>query len=116
MGWSCAEDSVLTSDDVLGYVTQNPIDLLRSSSVDGKGIVTQNAPCNNGQILTYDFATSSWACGEDTDTVLSADEIVSLLTDRALQLASGTTVDGSPVLTQNSSLEWTTQWCSSRIG
>ena len=29
-----------------------------------------------------------------------------MLTDRALQWASGTTVDGSPVLTQNSSLEW----------
>ena len=106
LGWSCAEDSVLTSDDVLGYVTQNPIDLAASSSVDGKEIVSQNGSCNNGQILTYDFSSSSWACGEDTDTVLSADEIVSLLTDRALQLASGTTVDGSPVLTQASQLEW----------
>ena len=62
LGWSCAEDSVLTSDDVLGYVTQNPIDLATSSSVDGKEIVSQNGSCNNGQILTYDFSSSSWAC------------------------------------------------------
>ena len=108
VGWDCSEDSVLTSNDVLGYVTQNPIDLAASSSVAGKDIVSQNAPCSNGQILTYDFASSSWACGEDqdTNTQLSADEIVSLLTDRALQLASGTTVDGSAVLTESSTLDW----------
>ena len=108
LGWDCSEDSVLDSDDVLGYVTQNPIDLAGSSSVAGKNIVTQHAPCNNGEILVYDFASSSWICGtdQDTNTQLSADEIVTLLTDRALQLANGTTVNGSPVLTENSSLEW----------
>ena len=33
----------------------------------------------------------------DTNTQLTADQIVSLLTDRALQLASGTTVDGQTI-------------------
>ena len=144
LGWSCAEDSVLTSDDVLGYVTQNPIDLASGSMINGDGIVTvstdqvlsesdvegyitndvidladgssvneqdivtQEAPCSDGQILVYDFSSNNWVCGEDknTDTQLTADQIVTLLTDRALQLASGTTVDGSPVLTENSSLTW----------
>ena len=63
VGWDCSEDSVLDSEDVLGYVTQNPIDLADSSSVAGKEIVTQQAPCNNGEILVYDFASSSWICG-----------------------------------------------------
>ena len=56
----------------------------------------------------YDFGTK-WVCGEDkdTDTQLSADQIVTLLTDRALQLTLGTSVDGNPVLTTNSEVEWT---------
>ena len=109
LGWSCSEDSLLTSDDVLGYVTQNPIDLAASSTVSGDQIVSQSEPCNNGQILVYDFGNSKWVCGEDkdTDTQLSADQIVTLLTDRALQLASGTSVDGNPVLTTTSEVEWT---------
>ena len=108
LGWGCSEDSVLNSDDVLGYVTQNPIDLADNSTVAGKEIVSQNAPCNDGQILVYDFSSSSWSCGEDkdTNTQLTADQIVTLLTDRALQLANGTTVNGSPILTENSSLDW----------
>ncbi len=43
LGWSCAEDSVLTSDDVLGYVTQNPIDLADGSKVAGADILTANS-------------------------------------------------------------------------
>ena len=43
LGWSCSEDSVLTSDDVLGYVTQNPIDLAGGSSVDTSPILTENS-------------------------------------------------------------------------
>ena len=106
--WDCGLDDVLSESDVLGYVTDNSIDLAGGSSVDGKDIVGQSSPCSEGQILVYDFASSSWACGEDkdTDTQLTADQIVTLLTDRALQLASGTTVDGSAVLTEASSLEW----------
>ena len=163
LGWDCSEDSVLTSDDVLGYVTQNPIDLAGGSSVNtspiltenstlewiklngvpsdladgddntqlsqsdvvdyvtqdainlatsstvaGKEIVSQNAPCDDGQILVYDFSSSSWICGDDkdTNTQLTADQIVSLLTNKALQLTNGTTVDGSSVLTESSTLEW----------
>ena len=70
--------------------------------------MSQNTPCSDGQILTYDFSSSSWACGEDQDTKYTTfnDEIVTLLTDRALQLASGTTVDGSAVLTESSTLDW----------
>ena len=50
LGWDCSEDSVLTSDDVLGYVTQNPIDLATSSSVNGSPILTESATVNWSQI------------------------------------------------------------------
>ena len=55
LGWSCSEDGLLTSDDVLRLCTQNPIDLAASSTVSGNQIVSQSEPCNNGQILVYDF-------------------------------------------------------------
>ena len=42
-GWSCAIDSVLTSEDVLGYVTQNPIDLADGSSVNTSPILTESS-------------------------------------------------------------------------
>ena len=43
LGWGCSEDSVLTSDDVLGYVTQNPIDLAGGSSVNTSPILTESS-------------------------------------------------------------------------
>ena len=69
--WSCDVDSVLTSDDVLGYVIQNSIDLAGNSSVDGKAIVTQSETCTEGQILKYDPSTGNWVCGDvsDSDTL-----------------------------------------------
>ena len=108
-GWSCTDDSVLTSDDVLGYVTQNPIDLAADSTLAGESFVTQQStPCDDGQILIYNLSSEQWICGDDqdTDTQLTADDIVSLLNSKTLQLGSGTSVNGSSVLTENSSLDW----------
>ncbi len=141
LGWSCAEDSVLTSDDVLGYVTQNPIDLASGSMINGdsivtsstdqvlsesdvKGyitndmidladgssvneqdIVTQEAPCSDGQILVYSMSTGSWACGNDSDTTLTASEVQAMVESvSGLALQAGATVDGSPILTEASSI------------
>lgn len=107
--WLCDEDLVLTSEDVLGYVEQNPIDLAASSTLDGELFVTQQStPCNDGQILIYNLSSEQWLCGEDqdTDTQLTADDIVSLLNTKTLSLGSGTSVNGSSVLTENSSLDW----------
>jgi len=105
---TASTDQVLSESDVEGYITNDVIDLVDGSTMNEQDIVTQEAPCSDGQILVYDFSSNNWVCGEDknTDTQLTADQIVTLLTDRALQLASGTTVDGSPVLTENSSLTW----------
>ena len=96
LGWSCAEDSVLTSEDVLGYVTQNPIDLADGSSVNTSPILTENSSlewdninnvpsdlsdgdndslatksCSDGEILQFDSSSSSWTCGavSDADTL-----------------------------------------------
>jgi hypothetical protein len=85
LGWNCDTDSVLTSEDVLGYVIQNPIDLADGSSVDTSSILTENSSlewnnlnnvpneladgdndsfseisCGNGEILT--FNNGVWEC------------------------------------------------------
>ncbi|MBM76397.1 MAG: hypothetical protein CMK59_13410 [Proteobacteria bacterium] len=96
------DDTQLSEADVEQMIGNDPIDLALGSSVDTKPIVTQQTPCSDGQILVYDFASAGWSCGEDkdTNTQLSAEEIVTLLTNQALELSNGTTVGGSPVLTE----------------
>ncbi len=75
--WNCDEDSVLTSSDVLGYVTQNPIDLATNSSVGGVSILTEDTDqdalghliCTNGQVAIYDQTVLGWVCGDSSDTL-----------------------------------------------
>jgi hypothetical protein len=71
LGWNCDTDSVLTSDDVLGYVTQNPIDLADGSSIGSNSLVGQSETCQGGQILQFDSSSNSWICGDvsDSDTL-----------------------------------------------
>ena len=80
LGWSCAEDSVLTSDDVLGYVTQNPIDLASGSMINGDSIVTAS-----------------------TDQVLSESDVEHIL-QMMYDLADGSTMNEQDIVTQESSL------------
>ena len=50
-GMGGTADPVLTSDDVLGYVTQKAVDLATSSSVNGSTILTENSPNGTNKVF-----------------------------------------------------------------
>ena len=75
--WICDDDHVLTSNEVLGYVTQSPIDLASNSTMNGFSIRTENddqdtlgqLTCSNNQVAIYDEGISGWICGDSSDTL-----------------------------------------------
>ena len=107
------DDTQLSPSQVVGYVTQGPIDLNAATTLGGAALQTGQEQdslaaiaCADGAILVFDVASASWACGQDTDTTLSAAEVRAMVQSvSALALQSGTTVGGSPVVTEGT-LEW----------
>ena len=88
-----------------GYITNGAIDLSSGSTVNGNTIVTQPNGCTDGQVMLYNLSTTSWSCGVDTDTTLNATEVQAMVEAvSSLALQAGTTVGGSPVLTEASSI------------
>ena len=87
------------------YITNGAIDLNAGTTIGGNDIMTEPSGCTNGQIMVYNLSTASWACGADTDTTLSASEVQAMVEAvSGLALQAGTTVGGSPVLTEASSI------------
>ena len=107
LGWYCDLDSdtQLSSSEVVNYVESTSLNLSAGSKVDGQNILTQPSSCSDGQILVYSMSTGSWACGNDSDTTLTASEVQAMVESVAgLALQAGATVDGSPILTEASSI------------
>ena len=105
--WYCADDenSPIDEPTVEGYITNGAIDLSTGSTVNGNAIVTEPSGCTDGQVMLYNLSTASWSCGTDTDTTLSASEVQAMVEAvSGLALQAGTTVGGSPVLTEASSI------------
>ena len=51
--------------------------------------------------MNYSLTAASWACGADTDSILSAAEVQAMVEAvSGLALQAGATVDGSPILTE----------------
>ena len=98
--WGCADDSVLTSDDVLGYVTQNPIDLADGSSINTSPILTESSSL---QWSNINGVPSDLGDGDD-NTQLSQSDVVSFVTDSQVNLGAGSQVNGSDILTSDSTL------------
>ena len=98
LGWSCSYDSVLTYDDVLGYVTQNPIDLADGSSINTSPILTESSSLQWGNI---NGVPSDLSDGDD-NTQLSQGDVVSFVTDSQVNLGVGSQVNGAAILTQPS--------------
>lgn len=61
-----------------------------------------NLACLDGEIVTWNDSYALWECDEDqdTDTQLSEYQVEQYVTDDALDLAAGTTVDGDAIATE----------------
>ena len=97
-------DDVLSESQVENYVTNSSIDLASGSTMNGKAIVSDPGGCTDGQIMVFNFSTQAWACGDDTDTTLSSTEMQAMIETMTLNLQNHPSVNGSQVLTEDSSL------------
>ena len=109
LDWVCGEDvdTVLSVEEVRGFVTDGAIDLAAGSTVGGESIATGEHTTSLG----WDSITGipdGFADGVDDDNQLSASEVLAYIVESAIDLAAGTTVGGEAILTgeHTSSLAW----------
>lgn len=129
-GFADGIDDVLTEQDVVGIVNQSAIDLQAGTTSGGVELATvedlgwssisdrpaglddgdddslSGLSCSGGEIVVFDMNSGAWACGEDSDTTLTSNEVQAMIQAMSnLALQGAVTVDGSPVVTE-ASLEW----------
>ena len=111
-GWYCETDLVLSEEDVESYAFNEPVDLQDGSTMNGSELVTKSVSlsqrvCSDNEVLVYHLSSANWECGTDKNDTLTAAEVQAMVEAvSGLALAAGTTVDGSPVLTEASDLQW----------
>lgn len=132
--WGCEgfSDTTLTDPDVVVAVGTDVVDLYAGSTMDGYTLLTEDSAidwsllvsipaglddgdddtlaglsCTDGQLAVYDTGSTAWTCGDDTDTTLTAAEVVTAVEAAAsLALPGTTTVGGNSVLTTASTVPW----------
>ena len=95
---------LLSETDIENYITNAAINLASGSQVGGKNIVASN-PCADGDVLLFDLTNSSWICGQDTDTTLTATDVQAMIESvSGLALQAGATVGGNAIVTEASTI------------
>jgi hypothetical protein len=80
---------------------------LPSGLADGDDDTLGALSCTAGQVPVYPASGTVWTCGDDTDTTLTAAEVVGALeAATAVDLGGTLAVGGLAVLTEGSSLDW----------
>ncbi len=69
------------------------------TDTDTDTLVTLGVSCIDGDIARWDATLGAWFCDADQDTWLSAEEVRSYVADSSIDLASGSTVAGSAIVT-----------------
>jgi len=68
---------------------------------DGDDDTLAVTSCEDGEILVFNFDDTTWTCGEDTDTTLSAEEVQGMVetfvADTPIELAEGRTIGGAAI-------------------
>ncbi len=117
--WSCDgfSDTTLSSADVVAAVEGAAIDLAAGSSMDGYSLLAEESAiewdwlvgvpadledgdddtlgglsCADEQVAAWDASAAAWVCADDA--TLTESEVEAFITDDALDLPAGTTVDG----------------------
>ena len=96
--------SARSEAEVETFIVNGPLNLASGTTLNSKSIVTQNAPCQDGELLLYDLANAAWVCGEDSDTTLSAAQVKSIIEQSVVNLSAGSSVSGQAILHQGSTL------------
>ena len=96
--------SARSEAEVETFITNGPLNLASGTTLGSHTIVTRSAPCQNGEMLVYDLANASWACGQDTDTTLSAAQVKTMVEQSLINLSAGSTVGGQAILHESSTL------------
>jgi len=66
---------------------------------DGDNDALSELACESGQIPVVEDGV--WGCGEDSDTQLNSEQVETYVTERAINLASGSTVGGLTIATED---------------
>ncbi|MEC7984837.1 MAG: hypothetical protein VX278_06720 [Myxococcota bacterium] len=99
------DNTQLTETEVENYVTNGGVSLHEDTTLDGEVILTDPGSCSDGDVMLYHLTSGTWGCGTDTDTTLTATEVQAMVESvSALALQAGATVDGSPIVTEDSTL------------
>ena len=89
-------DTVLDEPTVEGYITNAPIGLAQSSSIQGQGLIlTQSSSIPWSQLNPSTIPAGL----QDGDDVLSESDVETMVTNGALDLATNTTVNGELIVT-----------------
>jgi len=111
LDWDCSEDvdTVRSPEVVEGFVTDAPVDLSIGTTVAGASVATGSHASTLGW-TAIEGVPEGFAEGVDDDTQLSASEVVGFITDAAIDLAAGTTLNGIAIATGEhiASLAWAT--------
>ena len=107
--WVCAPDSVLDEAAVELFVTNDALDLHISTTIDGMAILTAvddadtlgGLSClSDGDVAIWDDALQEWFCDSLTLIQLSESEVETYVTNDSIDLAAGSSMDGSPLVTE----------------
>ncbi len=131
--WVCDgfSDTTLSAAEITAAVNSAAVDLYVGSTLGGSPILTDSSSidwsaltgvpsglsdgdddslaalsCSHGQWAMFDVVTGSWGCNGFSDTTLSAADITAAVQAAAIDLYVGSTLDGSPILTDSSSIDW----------
>ena len=99
------DDTQLSESQVEDFVTNGGIDLDSTTTIGGMDILTTDSDSlgslsclNDGDVPHWDTALG-WYCDADVDTTLSELEVEDFITNDAVDLAAGSMMDGSVLLT-----------------
>ena len=101
--WVCSADidtdTVLSEADVENHVTNGALDFAAGSTLNGDGILT------NSSVLSPDWANVQGIpvdiADGDGDTQLTEGQVEGFVTNGAINLAGGSTVDGQGIVGSN---------------
>ena len=125
--WVCGTDAVLTSGDVLGFVSGATLAVGAGSSMSGSTLATladltwsslagvppdlsdgdadtlAGLSCIDGGVAKHNLGTGLWDCG--TDLVLTSSAVLTMVDGATLDLGIGSTVNGVTIATV-ADLDW----------
>lgn len=95
--WTCADQAVLTEAQVEGFITNGALDLASGTTIGGSAVATGDHTSS----LDWSAISSRPAGLDDGDdnTQLTESQVEGFVTNGALDLAAGTTLDGTDLAT-----------------